>query len=57
MYQRVYSRKPDPDAPEEPEEDPNAPPVGPIRTGADFLKEVARRHMGTFTIVEVLEDQ
>jgi HEAT repeat protein len=55
------TKKPDPDAPpeekaEEPAKDPNAPPDAPIRTGADFLKEVARRHMGTFTIVEVAEE-
>ena len=55
------TKKPDPDAPEgededEPMEDPNAPPIGPIKTGADFLKEVARRHQGTFTIVEVIEE-
>ncbi|MFT4551308.1 MAG: HEAT repeat protein [Pseudoalteromonas tetraodonis] len=43
---------PDPNAPAP---DPNAAPVGPIKTGADFLKEVARRHSGTFSIVEVVK--
>jgi len=48
---------PDPNAePEEmPAEDPNAPPDAAITSGADFLKEIARRHMGSFTIVEVIK--
>ncbi len=42
---------PDPAAPDPPAEDLDAPPKGPIRTGAGFLKEVARRNGGTFAIV------
>ncbi|MGI9240233.1 MAG: vWA domain-containing protein [Verrucomicrobiales bacterium] len=44
---------PDPNAEpgEVPAEDPNMPPAAEITSGSDFLKEVARRHMGSFTIV------
>ena len=40
---------------EKPAADPTAPPAKPIETGAEFLQEIARRHLGSFTIVEVVK--
>ena len=47
----IYIGQVEPAKPGEPAPEEMVPPKGPIRTGWEFLKEVARRHDGTFNIV------